>query len=61
MDIEDGREALKCGFKIGGGIDQDYKQSPQGYTDYVCFFLGFIKQNTKVYIFFLGNLCYRSS
>ena len=20
---------LKCGFKIGGGIDQDYKKSPQ--------------------------------
>lgn len=25
---------LKCGFKIGGGIDQDFKKSPQGYTDY---------------------------
>lgn len=32
---EEGREVLKCGFKIGGGIDQDYKKSPQGYTDYV--------------------------
>ncbi|XP_014094429.1 tax1-binding protein 3 homolog [Bactrocera oleae] len=32
-DIE-GREILKCGFKIGGGIDQDFKKSPQGYTDY---------------------------
>lgn len=31
----EGREILKCGFKIGGGIDQDYKKSPQGYTDYV--------------------------
>lgn len=31
----EGREVLKCGFKIGGGIDQDYKKSPQGYTDYV--------------------------
>ncbi|KAJ6634736.1 Tax1-binding protein 3 like [Pseudolycoriella hygida] len=30
----EGREMLKCGFKIGGGIDQDYKKSPQGYTDY---------------------------
>nr|XP_014282917.1 uncharacterized protein C45G9.7 isoform X2 [Halyomorpha halys] len=29
----EGREVLKCGFKIGGGIDQDYKKSPQGYTD----------------------------
>ena len=24
---------LKCGFKIGGGIDQDYRRSPQGYSD----------------------------
>lgn len=32
---EEGREVLKCGFKIGGGIDQDFKKSPQGYTDYV--------------------------
>jgi len=29
----EGRQVLKCGFKIGGGIDQDYKKSPQGYTD----------------------------
>ncbi|CAG2057436.1 unnamed protein product [Timema podura] len=29
----EGREVLKCGFKIGGGIDQDYRKSPQGYTD----------------------------
>lgn len=28
-----GREVLKCGFKIGGGIDQDFRKSPQGYTD----------------------------
>lgn len=34
-DVDDeGREVLKCGFKIGGGIDQDFKKSPQGYTDY---------------------------
>lgn len=32
---QEGREILKCGFKIGGGIDQDYKKSPQGFTDYV--------------------------
>jgi hypothetical protein len=31
----EGREILKCGFKIGGGIDQDYRKSPQGYTDNV--------------------------
>jgi C-terminal processing protease CtpA/Prc len=28
-----GQEVLKCGFKIGGGIDQDYQKSPQGYAD----------------------------
>ncbi|KAK9758716.1 PDZ domain [Popillia japonica] len=26
-------DTLRCGFKIGGGIDQDYHKSPQGYTD----------------------------
>ncbi|KAF5284502.1 hypothetical protein FQR65_LT13517 [Abscondita terminalis] len=26
---------MRCGFKIGGGIDQDYRKSPQGYTDNV--------------------------
>lgn len=31
----DGREVMKCGFKIGGGIDQDFRKSPQGYTDNV--------------------------
>lgn len=36
----DGRRVLKCGFKIGGGIDQDYKKSPQGYTDNVSNFIG---------------------
>lgn len=34
VDAE-GREVMKCGFKIGGGIDQDYRKSPQGYTDNV--------------------------
>jgi C-terminal processing protease CtpA/Prc len=29
----EGREVLKCGFKIGGGIDQDFHCSPFGYTD----------------------------
>ena len=28
-----GEEVLKCGFKIGGGIDQDFQKSPQGYSD----------------------------
>lgn len=39
MDYDDeGKEVLKCGFKIGGGIDQNYKKSPQGYTDNVSFY-----------------------
>jgi len=29
----EGKEVLRCGFKIGGGIDQDYRRSPYGYTD----------------------------
>jgi len=28
-----GQPVVKCGFKIGGGIDQDYRKSPQGYSD----------------------------
>jgi hypothetical protein len=28
-------DTMRCGFKIGGGIDQDYHKSPQGYTDNV--------------------------
>ncbi|KAG5667764.1 hypothetical protein PVAND_015734 [Polypedilum vanderplanki] len=31
---ENGQEVAKCGFKIGGGIDQDFTKSSQGYTDY---------------------------
>ena len=27
------KEESRCGFKIGGGIDQDYRKSPQGYED----------------------------
>ena len=30
-----GSEILKCGFRIGGGIDQNYMKSPQGYSDNV--------------------------
>lgn len=29
---------MRCGFRIGGGIDQDYRQSPQNFTDNVCTF-----------------------
>lgn len=40
MDYDtEGKEVLKCGFKIGGGIDQNYKKSPQGYTDNVSEFV----------------------
>lgn len=52
---EEGREVLKCGFKIGGGIDQDYKKSPQGYTDYVSHIKFSIYSNYS--IVFSGYLC----
>ena len=31
----DGKPRYRCGFKIGGGIDQDPSKSPQGYPDKV--------------------------
>ena len=31
----DGRLRYRCGFRIGGGIDQDPSVSPQGYPDKV--------------------------
>jgi hypothetical protein len=46
----EGREVLKCGFKIGGGIDQDYRKSPQGYTDNVC-----LKISRLTNFWFLGG------
>ncbi|ESO86630.1 hypothetical protein LOTGIDRAFT_166897 [Lottia gigantea] len=30
---QDGKQRYRCGFRIGGGIDQDPSQSPQGYPD----------------------------
>ncbi|ELU04633.1 hypothetical protein CAPTEDRAFT_173582 [Capitella teleta] len=30
---EDGKPRFRCGFRIGGGIDQDPAKSPQGYPD----------------------------
>lgn len=33
---QEGREVHRCGFKIGGGIDQDFRKSPQNYSDNVC-------------------------
>ena len=32
---QDGKPRYRCGFRIGGGIDQDPAQSPQGYPDKV--------------------------
>ncbi|WAR24130.1 TX1B3-like protein [Mya arenaria] len=29
----DGKQRYRCGFRIGGGIDQDNSKSPQGYPD----------------------------
>ena len=40
----DGKQRFKCGFKIGGGIDQDPAKSPQGYPDKVN------KQNFTVHL-----------
>lgn len=51
---QEGREILKCGFKIGGGIDQDYKKSPQGYTDYVGFYAMDKIKKILMYILFQG-------
>ena len=31
----DGKQRFRCGFRIGGGIDQDNTKSPQGYPDKV--------------------------
>jgi len=35
MADADGRPRYRCGFRIGGGIDQDPTVSPQGYPDKV--------------------------
>ena len=32
---EAGKPCYRCGFKIGGGMDQDPSKSPQGYPDKV--------------------------
>ena len=32
---QDGKQKYRCGFRIGGGIDQDNSKSPQGYPDKV--------------------------
>lgn len=35
----EGQCLFKCGFRIGGGIDQDFRQSP-GFTDYGVYITG---------------------
>lgn len=49
---------MKCGFKIGGGIDQDFRKSPQGYTDNVRKYF-FILNITNVILVFLQNSYFR--
>jgi len=39
MADADGRPRYRCGFRIGGGIDQDPTVSPQGYPDKVTIML----------------------
>jgi len=43
---------MKCGFKIGGGIDQDFTKSPQGYTDNVRFeiYQTYTQTYTHIYV-----------
>ena len=52
---QEGREVHRCGFKIGGGIDQDYRKSPQNYSDNVSF-LPFNKWLTLSIIFFSSSM-----
>lgn len=37
----DGKQRYRCGFRIGGGIDQDNTKSPQRYPDKVSFISAF--------------------
>lgn len=45
---------MKCGFKIGGGIDQDFTKSPQGYTDNVRYYIIFQNKHIYLYMFILN-------
>lgn len=59
LDSE-GKEVLKCGFRIGGGIDQDFRKSPQGYSDNVSAHSGYIHicmYSAGVLIFSIADLC----
>ena len=48
----DGKQKYRCGFKIGGGIDQDPFKSPQGYPDKVSFtaYQAHLKENHNSWI-----------
>lgn len=56
---EDGKPKYRCGFRIGGGIDQDPSKSPQGYPDKVRFssvdsklaWIDFIRSISNLYSF----------
>lgn len=41
---------MKCGFKIGGGIDQDFTKSPQGYTDNVRYHILYVCRKYSVFM-----------
>jgi hypothetical protein len=53
----EGREVHRCGFKIGGGIDQDFRKSPQNYSDNV----SYLSSNTgcKDFTVFLLSIFFR--
>lgn len=57
LDSE-GKEVLKCGFRIGGGIDQDFRKSPQGYSDNVSAHSGYT-HSAGVLIFSNADLCHK--
>lgn len=49
---ENGEEVMKCGFRIGGGIDQDFRKSPQGYEDNVRVLNLFYNINFEIFFYF---------
>lgn len=62
VSTPDGVCLFKCGFRIGGGIDQDFRQSP-GFTDYGVYITGTLKwfclslSNTRVLCWMLSHCC----
>ncbi|CRK92915.1 CLUMA_CG006619, isoform A, partial [Clunio marinus] len=54
---QEGKEVARCGFKIGGGIDQDFTKSPQGICKlFTNFFL--ISESINELSLFLGYTDY---